>query len=275
VLRDGRIRGTQPLLFNDPFESKPYITAMPPKEMMERVSKVESERMHLSDEERVAILRVSEDPKHAAAAMAMMMTLFGAGVGILSLTEKRDNLLMWAHYAAEHTGYVIGFDTTHQYWNNFGDETGNDHASVLRKVDYSDRRPSPGHVAAVTRTEMYFTKSREWQYEQEWRVFRVLEQADHVIGLENDLPICLFNYPKESVREVLVGCRASEETENAIVEIVAGTKAYQEVDVLKAEIVQPNSSSISDLLGCRVRPKVGRAPPDASRLSETRHRRSL
>jgi hypothetical protein len=42
---------------------------MPPKEMMERVSKVESERMNLSDEERVAILKVSEDPEHAAAVM--------------------------------------------------------------------------------------------------------------------------------------------------------------------------------------------------------------
>ena len=236
VLRDGRIRCTQPLLFNDPFESKPYITAMPPKEMMERVSKVESERIDLPDEERVAILKVSEDPENAAAVMAMMMTLFGAGVGILSLTEKRDNLLMWAHYAAEHTGYVIGFDTTHQYWNNFGDEKGNDHAGVLRKVDYSDRRPSPKHLAAVSRTEMYFTKSREWEYEQEWRVFRVLEQPDHVIGLQNNFPICLFNVPRESVREVLVGCRASEETEKAIVEIVTRTKEYQTVDVLKAEI---------------------------------------
>ena len=236
VLRDGRIRCAQPLLFNDPFESKPYITAMPQKEMMERVSKVESERMDLSDEERVAILKVSEDPEHAAAVMAMMMTLFGAGVGILSLTEKRDNLLMWAHYAAEHTGYVIGFDTTHEYWNNFGDEKGSDHAGVLRKVDYSDQRPSPKHLAAVSRTEMYFAKSREWEHEQEWRVFRVLEQPDHVIGHQNNLPICLFNFPRESVREVLVGCRASEETEKAIVEIVAGTKEYQKVDVLKAEI---------------------------------------
>src|SRR5688500_7308992 len=104
---------------------------------------------------------------------------------------------MWAHYAAKHTGYVIGFDTTHQYWNNFGDEKGNDHAGVLRKVDYSDRRASP----------------------------------------ESDMPLlCLFSLPKESVREVLVGGRASEETENAIVEIVGGTKEYQKVDVLKAEI---------------------------------------
>jgi hypothetical protein len=101
--------------------------------MMERVSKVESERMDLSDEEGVAILKVSEDPGRAAAVMAMMVTIFGTGVGILSLTEKRDNLLMWAHCAAQHTGYFIGFDTTHEYWNNFGDEKGNDHAGTLTK----------------------------------------------------------------------------------------------------------------------------------------------
>ena len=32
-------------------------------------------------------------------------------IGVLSLSEKRDNLLMWAHYAAQHTGFVIGFDS--------------------------------------------------------------------------------------------------------------------------------------------------------------------
>lgn len=33
-----------------------------------------------------------------------------ARFGILSLTTKRDNLLMWSHYSNSHKGYCIGFD---------------------------------------------------------------------------------------------------------------------------------------------------------------------
>jgi hypothetical protein len=32
-------------------------------------------------------------------------------VGVLSLTETPNNLLMWAHYARNHQGFVIEFDT--------------------------------------------------------------------------------------------------------------------------------------------------------------------
>ena len=31
-------------------------------------------------------------------------------VGVLSLSETPNNLLMWAHYAAGHTGFVLALD---------------------------------------------------------------------------------------------------------------------------------------------------------------------
>jgi hypothetical protein len=203
---------------------------------MERVSCAEAKRMGLSEEERAAILKASEDPKRYEKVEVLMMAMLGTGVGILSLTEKPDNLLMWAHYAAEHTGFVIGFDTSHEYWNNFGDEKGDDHAGVLRKVNYSDRRPSPPHIAAASRTEMYFTKSREWEYEQEWRVFRSLVKPDHVIEQDDDLPICLFDFPKESVTQVFIGCRTSKELEASVAEIMKNSGEYERTEVLRAEI---------------------------------------
>jgi hypothetical protein len=41
-------------------------------------------------------------------------------VGVLSLTEKKDCPLMWAHYTAQHTGFVIGLDTAHPAWVESG-----------------------------------------------------------------------------------------------------------------------------------------------------------
>jgi len=237
VLRDGRIRYTQPMVFNDPFESKPHVASMPARELMERVSKSESERMQLSDQERRAILKAAEDPEHYAKVEAAMMMMMGTMVGVLSLTEKCSNLLMWAHYAAEHTGFVIGFDTTHGYWNNFGDEKGNDHVGVLRKVDYSEKRPSIAHLAKMTLAETYFAKSIEWEYEQEWRVFRGMERADHIIELSDDAPpICLFNFPKESVSEIVLGCRSTEALHNAVVGILRSSPEYAKTTLMRAEI---------------------------------------
>ncbi|EPJ44297.1 MAG: hypothetical protein OFPII_35920 [Osedax symbiont Rs1] len=37
--------------------------------------------------------------------------------GILSMTERIDNLLMWSHYADSHTGFVIGFDPSHDFFD--------------------------------------------------------------------------------------------------------------------------------------------------------------
>lgn len=158
VLRDDRVRYTQPVMFNDPFESRPHVQGEPPEEVMERVSRIEAERMGMPDEVRRKILEFSKDPAHQNVVRDFMMAMFGTGVGILSLTEKCDNLLMWAHYAEEHTGLVIAFDTMHDYWNHFGKEEGEDYAGLLRKVEYSDRRPTIAHLAAMSRVDTYFTQ---------------------------------------------------------------------------------------------------------------------
>jgi Protein of unknown function (DUF2971) len=41
---------------------------------------------------------------------------------------------MWSHYARDHTGFVIGFDTSHQYFQK------KEHRG-LWKVQYQDVRP--------------------------------------------------------------------------------------------------------------------------------------
>lgn len=38
-----------------------------------------------------------------------LYTGFDENIGVLSLSEKCDDLLMWAHYAQNHKGLVVGF----------------------------------------------------------------------------------------------------------------------------------------------------------------------
>ena len=54
--------------------------------------------------------------------------------GIFSLTTSPNNLVMWTHYAACHSGLVVGFDTQHEYFKN--------DFIALRPVDYVDHRIS-------------------------------------------------------------------------------------------------------------------------------------
>ncbi len=84
VLKNRKIRYTQPAAFNDPFES-----ALGQREMVDR-----------------SIVMRYQDFMHARI------------VGILSLTKKRENLVMWAHYALSHQGFVIAFDSQNAFFSS-------------------------------------------------------------------------------------------------------------------------------------------------------------
>ncbi|WP_205631947.1 DUF2971 domain-containing protein, partial [Aliivibrio fischeri] len=43
---------------------------------------------------------------------------FYRNYGIISLTETKDNLLMWSHYANEHNGFVVEFDARHEFFTS-------------------------------------------------------------------------------------------------------------------------------------------------------------
>lgn len=82
--------------------------------------------------------------------------------GILSLSERRDNLLMWGHYASSHTGICLEFDVSIP-GTFFG------HALPVR---YPDSRPmfDPKGTEEKNVEMALLTKSNDWTYECEWRI---------------------------------------------------------------------------------------------------------
>ena len=92
------------------------------------------------------------------------------------VTEEKDNLLMWAHYAKDHTGAVL------ELWSLPEEDNA---LSVSEPVQYSSKPPafftedifidyfcgvSDLDVRAHSRRSIY-TKSDHWRYEKEWRVY--------------------------------------------------------------------------------------------------------
>jgi hypothetical protein len=122
--------------------------------------------------------------------------------GVLSLSEIPDSILMWAHYAAAHTGFCMQFQRSDT--NDLGSY------DKCYPVIYSHEYPaflpeelqSRAHVARVMTT-----KAQLWSYEREWRMMAYSGQQSY--PYPGELRGIVFGYrmPEVSRREIaaLVG----------------------------------------------------------------------
>jgi len=115
--------------------------------------------------------------------------------GIISLSEDPYNLLMWSHYAAEHTGVVMSIKcdcSTFAHHYPFTERGGVSAVEPVR-VRYSNVRPGyqmPGctryeYVEHHLSTHFAMIKGIDWSYEKEHRYLLRLTEADVVIAQVN------------------------------------------------------------------------------------------
>jgi hypothetical protein len=254
VLTHGMIRHTQPSALNDPFEVRPYVSSLAPHEYADRslteflpeeVSKVYdglpqqvralipmSRLMPIAerflDTQRPAIHAFYE--QITPMIRGLLYTKLDELIGILSLSEVRDDLLMWSHYAECHAGLVVGFDPAHSWFR--GQRAATDEFHHLRRVEYRDQRPH-GPLVEQSGIEVFLVKSPHWAYEKEWRVIRPLRDASKTI-VDADQRIHLFRFPPESVTEIILGSRLGPQQHAAIRELVAPGAQYEHVVVREA-----------------------------------------
>lgn len=126
------------------------------------------------------------------------------GLRVLCVCEERDNLLMWAHYAKDHTGAVLEFWSLPEEDNPL---------SVAQAVKYVDSPPSffteaewLDDLTAIKKLNsdaLYqryaYAKSTHWAYEREWRVWYPLAES----GLHEYMPIRSSEFTS-----LYFGCRA-------------------------------------------------------------------
>jgi hypothetical protein len=155
-------------------------------------------------------------------------------VVVLSLTENANNLLMWAHYAADHTGFAVGFCSGHEFFNSAGSNPSN--PGFLSKVVYSESRPS-GVAGAMSSENSYLTKGLEWSYEEEWRILQRANNANFIREVNGE-KIHLFAYPPDAVTKVIIGARATAETRDRIKAILSDKLIWPNVSLFQAEVDQ-------------------------------------
>ncbi|MDB5146730.1 MAG: hypothetical protein JWQ57_750 [Mucilaginibacter sp.] len=137
--------------------------------------------------------------------------------GLLSLTTKRDNLLMWAHYANCHRGFCLGLDSDILYETVGGS---------IGPVIYEENFPvmplfSKSGEEVIPIIRMLNTKSPHWEYENEFRVTKA-EAANKA-----------FTLPPEAIKEVILGCNMSGDDRKAIIEVI--DKKLPHVQILEAK----------------------------------------
>lgn len=154
-------------------------------------------------------------------------------VGVLSLSEKADHPLMWSHYAANHSGFVIAFEETHSFFTTR--RSAEDDLSGLHQIVYSVDRPQLSSLMDQTMTwiPLFFTKDANWNYEKEWRMVRPLKEASKVIENPNG-DICLFDLPSDCICGVIFGCQMPESQQAEYFEMLRSDSRYAHILCSKA-----------------------------------------
>lgn len=112
--------------------------------------------------------------------------------GVICFSAKPDSIVMWAHYASNHQGFVLEFDVSHQFFS----------PPFFQRVDYpnTEARPradDPDRLRTVT------TKGISWKDEEEFRLILPRELLKRL----DDKPGHYVDLPAEAIKAVYFGCR--------------------------------------------------------------------
>ena len=253
ILQNRLIRFTQPNALNDPFEAKPHFHAPATREGFAsafadtiRQAPLIWEHCRLVTQtnldQRAFTDKVERDPDYAEQlykrvpqsdlrTYARKRTYELCNViGILSLSETPDNLLMWSHYAEDHTGFVLMLDGSDDFFRGDNPLLG---FAKPEPVQYKLERPSTT-IEEVTMSEIFFTKGSDWQYEKEWRYLKYLNDADERCKDANNLDANIFWLPPKCIVGVILGGYRSKELENKIVALRRDDPEFKHLQIQQA-----------------------------------------
>ncbi|MNF98681.1 hypothetical protein D3C84_815520 [compost metagenome] len=102
----------------------------------------------------------------------------------------------------------------------------------LRKVEYSESR-QPVTIGPRVGVHFFLTKGELWEYEQEWRMMLPLDGAAEVVTV-GESKFHLFDYPRDSIRSITLGCRMGEAHKRMMIDTLQQTPALGKPVCLQA-----------------------------------------
>lgn len=151
-------------------------------------------------------------------------------IGVLSLTPNCSSPSMWANYADNSKGFVIGFDTQNIFFNRRRSES--DEFYHLRKVIYDDIPPAEN--LSEMNGNLLILKNKCWDYEDEWRMLLPLNTANTEINTDEGNKISLFNYPAIAISHIIFGINATKSTIENITKAITNINPNSQIKIFKA-----------------------------------------
>lgn len=116
-------------------------------------------------------------------------------IGILCLSEEKNDILMWSHYADSHRGICLEFDGYFEFFAN------------TQEVKYPPLRPriNPFRQSPLEMMEAaLLTKAEHWKYEKEWR------QVQYCKGPG------VYRFPPAALTGVILGAQISKDNQEKV-----------------------------------------------------------
>jgi hypothetical protein len=233
IFENRRIKSSTPSTLNDPFEWKPSVDEeVTPDQIWDTMVTLHKKRpLHVPPNRTVVARMKAEVPDAAKRHQDQFGSDLEKHTRIICLSQRNDGILMWAHYADRHKGFVVGFNS---------DLLRRNHShSGFYKVSYNLERPVVPHpyVAPPDKNQLIpavSQKSPEWAYEEEWRLLVHMShlRRDRDLGNPNMyLPIL-----PNAIDQVIFGSRCSDTLVSKIDAVLNSTPELKGVRRFRAHL---------------------------------------
>ena len=208
LVRDSNIYFSSPAAFNDPFEFPIARINVPESIRQECINSLfnmfidRNISLHFLDKYKpfsslnmflkLINLKYNNDDSEIikCESEGIIKDYINATIGLFSLSGNYKNILMWSHYAAEHSGLCVGFETERLL---------NINADYIGPVQYQEQLPkvesSPFEMDTFI-VNAAFHKAKDWHYEQEFRILK-MEAKQRLVHID-----------MKAIHSIFIGCRA-------------------------------------------------------------------
>ncbi|MGY4163831.1 DUF2971 domain-containing protein [Luteibacter sp. PvP120] len=196
LLLDNQLWLATPNTFNDPFDGKAsYQVNLRGADLRQALERWHRRVAREGSQAAKAWVRTEDvaEPSRVERRYANMNERMRENLGVCSLSTDPANPLMWAHYTGDHRGVCVQL------------RPANDPATLLaHKMEYSSEYPvlsnmlEPADARAAILPVL--RKSKDWEYEKEWRI----------VGLNE--PNALRSFRPQALTAVIFGIRSTEDS---------------------------------------------------------------
>lgn len=240
IINGPTIRFTRPWEFNDPFEFKPAILVNDTDNFLYKFNwiydqSIENVYKKTNINLPIDIIKAIFQCKKKEMAEKNMLIIRDRLIekdffqsrlklGVFCATSNDSNILMWSHYADNHNGVAISFDSDDNFFKKF--------KIGFRKVTYREDRPTYC-VGDDLNCDIFYTKSVLWSYENEYRLVAYLDNDISRVKIDNN-GVC--NLPHSVIKKIIFGYRIPKDKIKKIYQKISTIEDFRSVSFYKAEM---------------------------------------